>query len=502
MQSDYKMLNESDTKEFRKKMGFPVTKDLKYYFRSNGCWVERGILNYEVIETYRSGSTSMLITLDDSTELRIHSDYLAEMQRPSFRENNSISGDKKKPVNLTEASVDKQKRGTRIDATPRNYVIIDLETSGFNHKKDDIIEIGAVRYSNGSEIDRYSALIWSGKQITEEIEKLTGITNSMLENNGISKREAIVGLENYLKAGEIIVGHNFATFDFYFLDDAYMDILCQPFSYDYVDTLFLSKKILKNRNCHNLEALSQEFDVDYSGAHRATEDCIINHFVYEALAFGDFNDIGKGEQFVSDCIDSYSEENLIDIDETNLIGWKKGVQLVLDNVIKKNELPENSIRLMENQGKNGDDAKSFSICIMEPSIIDDGRSSKRNDTIINIRENTLKSDASILRIEPRKNGATELIEFPKEAKVFRPQSGLYFQISDSAGSLISYIASSVQYAVDTYISKEDTFACCSRYMECSKQKKCVHRNRLFSTACQYRKNLETGKVFYGDDVNR
>lgn len=42
----------------------------------------------------------------------------------------------------------------------------------------------------------------------------------------------------------------------------------------------------------------------------------------------------------------------------------------------------------------------------------------------------------------------------------------------------------------------ETFGCCSRYKECSKEKKCVHDDLLYSSACMYRNNLEKGRVFY------
>ncbi|MBS6701485.1 MAG: hypothetical protein KH284_07760 [Clostridiales bacterium] len=43
----------------------------------------------------------------------------------------------------------------------------------------------------------------------------------------------------------------------------------------------------------------------------------------------------------------------------------------------------------------------------------------------------------------------------------------------------------------------DPFGCCSRYLECSDLKRCVHPDIVYATACQYRKNLENGAIFYG-----
>lgn len=42
--------------------------------------------------------------------------------------------------------------------------------------------------------------------------------------------------------------------------------------------------------------------------------------------------------------------------------------------------------------------------------------------------------------------------------------------------------------------------CCSRYMECSNAKKCIHPDKKFALGCGYRKILNSGRIFYG--VNR
>lgn len=46
-----------------------------------------------------------------------------------------------------------------------------------------------------------------------------------------------------------------------------------------------------------------------------------------------------------------------------------------------------------------------------------------------------------------------------------------------------------------------TFDICSRYMECSNQKKCVHPDKLHSRECGYKRILEKGIVFYGNNRN-
>lgn len=43
--------------------------------------------------------------------------------------------------------------------------------------------------------------------------------------------------------------------------------------------------------------------------------------------------------------------------------------------------------------------------------------------------------------------------------------------------------------------------CCSRYMECSDAKTCVHPDKVFALDCGYRKILNSGRIFYGKNRN-
>lgn len=44
------------------------------------------------------------------------------------------------------------------------------------------------------------------------------------------------------------------------------------------------------------------------------------------------------------------------------------------------------------------------------------------------------------------------------------------------------------------------FGCCSQYQQCSDIGKCVHEDLLYSSACEYRRNLEAGRNFYKKSV--
>lgn len=55
---------------------------------------------------------------------------------------------------------------------------------------------------------------------------------------------------------------------------------------------------------------------------------------------------------------------------------------------------------------------------------------------------------------------------------------------------------------DNTESQVDFFSCCSRYMECSDAKVCIHPDKIHAQGCNYKLNLEVGKIFYGVNANQ
>lgn len=69
---------------------------------------------------------------------------------------------------------------------PRNGIIVDTETTGLNHRKDEIIEIGAIAFTFddqgtiGDVTGVYGGLQQPTVLIPSEITRLTGITDDMV----------------------------------------------------------------------------------------------------------------------------------------------------------------------------------------------------------------------------------------------------------------------------------------------------------------------------------
>ncbi len=159
------------------------------------------------------------------------------------------------------------------------YVVLDLETTGLDPAFDEIIEIAAIKYSNGEKISEFTTLVKPENIIDEYITELTGITNEMVKD--APKIEKVLPeLINFL-GDSVIIAHN-ANFDVNFIYDNCASCLNKPFSNDFIDTMRISRRLFKDIR-HRLIDLANEFEISVDVQHRATADCEITQKVYEYM---------------------------------------------------------------------------------------------------------------------------------------------------------------------------------------------------------------------------
>lgn len=149
-----------------------------------------------------------------------------------------------------------------------DFVVFDIETTGFSPTKNRIIEIGAVKVSEGKIVDRFSTFVDPLTPIPFEIEKLTGITDDMV----MGAEQIDVVLPRFLEfcEGCILVAHN-ARFDMSFIME---NCDRQGISHDftYVDTVGIARIFLPGQKKHTLDAVAKALGVSLENHHRAVDD--------------------------------------------------------------------------------------------------------------------------------------------------------------------------------------------------------------------------------------
>jgi len=152
------------------------------------------------------------------------------------------------------------------------YVVFDLETTGLDPKEGNtIIEIGAVRVKNRKVTDRFDELINPGIPLSEDIKRITGITDDMLKDKDTEKNV----LKRFMEwaADDILVAHN-ANFDLSFVKMAYLKYGLGNFNYNVIDTLGMSRFLEPFEKYHNLTILMKRYQIkwDEEKHHRADYD--------------------------------------------------------------------------------------------------------------------------------------------------------------------------------------------------------------------------------------
>lgn len=191
----------------------------------------------------------------------------------------------------------------------------------------------------------------------------------------------------------------------------------------------------------------------------------------------------------------YSENSFSDSN------WQESVKEMLNQIIKAEELPNNSLYLMANYGRVLEGyITSYSVCIYEPNYPEDGvlRDATRNSIILNIKENKSKLEMIISNTRYEAIGG---IEGAIEKRIASDSGNVHLLVDNNSELIVPYLKKLTLFALKHYSSKASSFGCCSSFVECSDAKKCIHENKLYAKACMYRQNLEANRIFYGKNKN-
>ncbi|ACS59642.1 3'-5' exonuclease [Rhizobium leguminosarum] len=155
-------------------------------------------------------------------------------------------------------------------------VILDTETTGLNHRSDEIIEIGAVAFTFnddgaiGDIVGIYGGLQQPSRPIPPEITRLTGITDAMVEGQLID----IQSLRTLIEPADLIIAHN-AGFDRPF---------CEAFSKIFTGKAWACSVSEIDWSARGFEGTKLGYLVGQAGyfheGHRAVDDC---HALLEIL---------------------------------------------------------------------------------------------------------------------------------------------------------------------------------------------------------------------------
>ena len=146
----------------------------------------------------------------------------------------------------------------------------DLETTGFDHRKDRIVQYALVGSDTDGRHINLQSLVNPRVKIPPETTRVHGITND--DVRGMGEFSEHVNEISSLVDGSIIVGHNVLQFDWRFLEVECIRAGVEvPIPKGMIDTLVLARR-LRIPGRHALGHLCARFGIEMSRSHQADAD--------------------------------------------------------------------------------------------------------------------------------------------------------------------------------------------------------------------------------------
>lgn len=162
----------------------------------------------------------------------------------------------------------------------KTVIVLDLETTGLDHRTERILEVGAVRMENGEVVDTYETLVNPEAPIRHSSFNIHGISEDMVQDAPTIDQVLPQVLEF---VGDLpFVAHN-AIFDYSFLNEACKRLYEKRLSNLRIDTFEIFRVVFPDEPSHGLSALLAKFGFDSDVKHRALDDARNLALVYPKL---------------------------------------------------------------------------------------------------------------------------------------------------------------------------------------------------------------------------
>lgn len=157
-----------------------------------------------------------------------------------------------------------------------DFVVLDVETTGLNLKRDHIISLGAIRISRLT-IRPCDTLqqIWQSPASVGESALVHGLTDEQLQR-GLAPDEALSEFFHFAQGAQLVAHH--ATIEQHFLNRACLEYHGSAYTAPFVDTLALEKQLVSRRQSvlkndeYQLTACLKRHRLPSVKAHQAFED--------------------------------------------------------------------------------------------------------------------------------------------------------------------------------------------------------------------------------------
>lgn len=173
------------------------------------------------------------------------------------------------------------------DIKKNEYIVLDTETTGLNHKKDEILSIGAVKIKDGKIITSQSFEIFIKplKDINHESIKIHHITPTDLEN-GVSIDEALEQLLFFI--GNLPIVGYYISFDINILNTHLKEFIGTTLHNESIELSSMYYQRYKKHSAHEFvdlkfDTIMTNLNLPELGKHDALNDAIMSAMIFLKL---------------------------------------------------------------------------------------------------------------------------------------------------------------------------------------------------------------------------
>ncbi|MDU1314939.1 MAG: 3'-5' exonuclease [Clostridium septicum] len=154
-----------------------------------------------------------------------------------------------------------------------NLIVFDVESTGVDTTKDEIIQIAAIKIdSQGKIIDKFQRVLKNNKSVMNS-ERVHGFSDEYLKVHGEDKIKVLKEFLEFSKEA-LIVGHN-VQYDINILNSELKRNNLGSHSFlDFYDTLEIYRRFYPNLENYKLETLSRIFKIKNKPTHDAMDDIL------------------------------------------------------------------------------------------------------------------------------------------------------------------------------------------------------------------------------------
>ena len=168
---------------------------------------------------------------------------------------------------------------------PESMVLLDCETTGGNANYHRVIEVGLLIIEQGEVVKKWQSFINPAVTLPESIQRLTGITSSMLRD--APKFDAVSDSLLSMLEGRTLVAHN-SRFDYSFLKNEFERVGINYRAKPLCSVKF-SRNLYPQFKRHGLSEIIKRFGFSIQNRHRALDDAkiIYEFFLRSSQIFSD-----------------------------------------------------------------------------------------------------------------------------------------------------------------------------------------------------------------------